>query len=283
MIPSAHAFDVLCQIIFHPWTLFREPLVLIIREAQIADFRLAARSQSEQRVTAAVAEAFPADSERLGKQGMRQLVRLSITRAARHGFEAEREIFLFLSLMLMLGAFFDEDPQLPWAAIELAEVAGRAPFERISALHDMAMAYLDRLAGTENQHLIKALLRIRALALAEFDTGAPADFPLHVAAKLSALFPEKAALQGEQSLLDVCALAQQAAMKHGMQAQRDAGLFALLMFMLGHGFERDPQLSWVNAALADTSDPTAAQLELHRQALAFLEHGLASQSALQRS
>jgi hypothetical protein len=208
---------------------------------------------------------------------MLSVVRFGSIRAVRQGFETEQQIYLFLTLMVMLGSFFDEDPQLPWVQNQLVEMASFAPFPRIMALHDRAMDYLDRLAGTENQHLIKALLRFRDFDLADFDTCPAQDFSAQLVSTLNRLFPEKAALQGEQSLIDLFATAQLSAADHFIETQSGIGLFAGLMFMLGSGFEKDPRFPWVAKTFDEKRDSSGIVNELHRQAMAFLQHSLTSQ------
>ena len=47
-----------------------------------------------------------------------EVARLGIGRAARHGLDTDHDIFVYVTLMMMLGSYFDEDPQLPWARLD---------------------------------------------------------------------------------------------------------------------------------------------------------------------
>lgn len=253
--------------------------MLVFSEAQMEAFREAAVVRSEQRLLTALADAFPGDFKRLGADGLLTVIRLGVVRAAAYDFDTEQQIYLYLTLMLMLGSFFDEDPQLPWVQARLTATAAMSPLQRIMAVHDTTMAYLDRMAGAENQHLIRALVRVRDFDLQGFERMETASFPFRCISMLAGLFPEKANLQGEAAMQKIYGLARQAALRHGIVSQSGIGLFTGLMFMLGAGFELDPQFPWVAPVLADArQNPAAAIQALHQQALSHLRHGLSGQA-----
>ena len=53
--------------------------------------------------------------------GPRDFVQQALTRAALHGFTQPQECLRYLELMVVLGAGFNEDPQLPWVRWRLED------------------------------------------------------------------------------------------------------------------------------------------------------------------
>jgi len=76
-------------------------------------FKTAAASRFEAGLAAHVRTYFPNHSKIAGETGTGTLARLALARARSHGIESERGVYLYLNVMLILGSYFDEDPQLP--------------------------------------------------------------------------------------------------------------------------------------------------------------------------
>jgi hypothetical protein len=246
--------------------------MLVIRDAQFKAFEEAALAQFEERMLGYLAESFPKQSALLGPGQMRRVVALGLERCAHYGHLTEREIYFYLTLMLMLGSWFDEDPQLPWCAAGLTDPSIVHPSARLNRLHSETMDYLDRVAGENNEHLIKALLRIRAFDPASPD-GIPEDrFEEEMVKTLSGFYPQKAAHQGIEATRVVVQNAGALARRHGLHSQRGVCLVASLAFMLGSGFHRDPQFPWAQEAL--TTQGRANLDALQAGAMEYLEHGL---------
>ena len=246
--------------------------MLVIRDAQFRAFEESVLDQFEERMLGYLAESFPKQSALLGPDRMRGIIALGRQRSARYELLTERDIYLYLTLMLMLGSWFDEDPQLPWCAARLTARSILHPPARLNQLHSETMDYLDRVAGEDNEHLIRALLRIRAFDPASAD-GIPADvFEEEMVKTLSGFYPQKAAHQGAEATRLVVRNAAAVAGRAGLASQRSVCLLAGLAFMLGSGFHRDPQFPWAQDALPPEG---RANLDaLQSGAMQFLEHGL---------
>ena len=165
--------------------------MLVIRDAQISAFEEAALARFEERMLGYLSESFPRQSALLARDQMRRVVALGRSRAAHYGHLTEREIYFYLTLMLMLGSWFDEDPQLPWCAVRLTDRSILHPPARLNRLHTETMDYLDRMAGEKNEHLIRSLLRIRAFDPASADDIPEERFEEEMVKTLSGLYPEK--------------------------------------------------------------------------------------------
>jgi hypothetical protein len=219
-----------------------------------------------------LAESFPKQAGLLGPAQMRRVISLGRERAVHYGHQTEREIYFFLTLMLMLGSWFDEDPQLPWAAACLIDRSILHAPARLNRLHNETMVYLDRVAGENNEHLVKALLRIREFDPASAAGISPKQFEDEMVRTLARFYPQKAAHQGEEATRAVVRNAAVLAQRHALSGQKDVCLLAGLAFMLGSGFHRDPQFPWAQEALAPGRPANPGLLQA--QALVFLEHGL---------
>lgn len=83
-------------------------------------------------------EYFPKKCAALGEQGVREVVRYGIDRAAAHGIEVYEDMCSYIDLMFCFGRDFDVDPRLPWAREILDDPKVRDAARRIRRLRDAA-------------------------------------------------------------------------------------------------------------------------------------------------
>jgi hypothetical protein len=95
--------------------------MLTIRSEQMVAFEHAMHASFEERAAARLGRVFPAASAELGRDGVVALVRHGVARARRYGVTAERDVWLYLCVMVVLGREFDVDPDLEWATGILAD------------------------------------------------------------------------------------------------------------------------------------------------------------------
>jgi hypothetical protein len=86
---------------------------------------------------------YPEEAGALGAAGVATLVADGQAQAASYDIDSERDVALFVDLMLFLGAGFDSDPGLPWAAEILSDELILDPGLRIDTLHARAVAHLN--------------------------------------------------------------------------------------------------------------------------------------------
>lgn len=248
--------------------------MIVMRPAQLDAFRVAARQRLSRRLLATVAYSFPREFCSLGRSGLMAVVSLGLRRAARRGWHSEQAIFLYLSMMLMLGAGFERDKLLPWVQAELVRRAAEPALDRIFALHGAALGYLDNVAGEHNDKLLKALLRLRDFDLGACDAWATEDAGGLLAEALSVIYPAKAQRLGWPGLLGLADAARLKTARLGLPSRRALALVSGLMFMLGSDFDTDPALAWVQVALAVDAAPPEREQRLHRAAMDYLRQGL---------
>jgi hypothetical protein len=104
-------------------------------EAQVADF--------ERRAAVHLRSYFAEDIQALDDSALRQLIRHGIDRAAGFGVVAERDVTLYLDVMVTLGPDFDRDPTLPWAYEILVEPELPEPARRMRRLFRATLAHVE--------------------------------------------------------------------------------------------------------------------------------------------
>jgi hypothetical protein len=193
----------------------------------------------------------------IGDTAVRNAIAAGISAATGCGLRTRIAVGLYLDLVFLLGSGFVADPQFSWAAELLAPDNPERPLFRIRRAVDAAMAWLDDSHGTENEYLVRGLLRIRALTQ---DTVPANAGTAAVVAWLAGLMPQKAAANGPDLMLALANAAASCAAGYGMAADGDAAMIALHMFMLGSGFDRDPLVPWAEPILADRGPDRASRL-----------------------
>jgi len=211
-------------------------------------------------------QSFPRDLARLSGGDLRAVVRLGMERSRSHGGGTDRDMYLYLTMMFMLGCHFDEDPQLEWVQDLLAR---NAP---IVELHAKTLGYLNVVAGKENEHLIKALARIRKLELRSLPDANAADFETQVLSLLSSLYPTKFEAQSEKANRELVNLGRSLAGRYSMPGA-GAALLSGLAFLLGAGFDRDAVHPWIGTVLERPGGESKVE-ELYRRSLEFVEIAL---------
>lgn len=236
-------------------------------------FEQAAVRGFERRTIDHLKEYFPKSCEILGERRLREIIRLGWDKAKGYGVTAESGVRLYVSLMFMLGSHFDADPQLPWAAEILADPEVSDEVERINGLYERAMAYLEEVAGAKNEHLDAALQKVRQAKMASLPEPSSPDFYRHVLARLAEIFPQKFRHVGELNARRLIQRGVESAGSYGLTEARGAAIYTGLMFMLGAGFDKDPQFPWAATVLNDESvDHKGQKVErLYGEALAYLD------------
>ena len=246
--------------------------MLRIRTGQMQTFEQAAMSAFELRMVNHLRTYFPWHYRMWGPETARNVVRYGIQKAQDYGFTTERDICLYLTLIATLGGNFDTDRQLSWAKQILTDTSLSEPTVRIDRLTDQAMEFLDQTVGKKDHYLNRALLRVwNELDELLADPSFP-DLPSHALAMLEKLFPQKYRTVGEALLRGVVTDGVQRASEYGITMRRGQLLFIGLMFMFGSGFDSDPQLPDLAAALKDPELAAQEKVEkLHQIALSYVE------------
>jgi len=206
-------------------------------------------SAFERGLRAHSAQHFPTHWRVIGATQMEQVVQFGIRRALEAGYRSERDGYMFHSLMLQLGCYFDTDPQYPWIAMALLDEKIESRSERLANAYDMALDYLDRVAGAQGQHLQAALHRLRWTVMPELCAGPRGHFDDFVNL-LQVIWPQKLALTDEKTLRSLAESVIPIATASGLTTFGGECLYTIACFMFGHGLQRDPQFPWARQCLS---------------------------------
>ena len=223
-----------------------------IRKEQMEAFSEAGAQHFEDHMVEYLWEYFPGQCEVLTEDVVRTVIRHGMERAGNHEIETERDLSYYITLMFLLGSHFDEDPQVPWAADMLADENLRDDLYRLDRLYARAMEYLDEAAGENDEHLDE-LARLHGKSIDDLQDDGEGDFETRMLAQLRSLYSKKLEALGEDIARALLKTGRKQAKGHGLTADRSAGVFISLMFLLGSGFDVDPQFPWAAEVLGDRS------------------------------
>jgi hypothetical protein len=238
--------------------------MLQINQRQFDALDQDARERFEQELLEHVKGFMPEHAKAIGDEGCRKVIRLGIERADGHGFTLRGPIRFYVELMIQFGSGFDTDPQLPWASAALADKSVSDEMARAERLYEAYQKYDTAVIGPERNYVRTAAARARGLKPEALDVPADQDRTAVMVAKMKEYYPEKAAVVGDPTLARLLPLGSQRAAKYEITSDRGGMLFAVLMFVLGHQFDTDPRLPWIEGTLtadrADTPDRRAERL-----------------------
>jgi len=243
-------------------------------------FEEAAVRNFEDRMLAHLKDFAPNHSKILTEDEMRMVIRHGIKKAESHGFTLERGPRIYTELILMFGSSFDADPQLPWAADVLSDETMTNEIARIDRLQEKAWEYADWVlpdsGSTERESgpksFIEQFRQLRREGNEVLEREAVSDFYQRAITQLNQALPRKCELLGEQSLRRLIKRGIELARSYNITTERGCAFFVAGMFMLGSGFDQDPQFPWAARILNDQSvtDQNARVDQLFTTAIDYL-------------
>ena len=102
----------------------------------MAVFEQAALKRFEDEMLEHIKTYFPNHWRIIGETQLRKVIQYSVSQAEQYGLTTQREVCLYLNLMLLLGSDFDTDVQLPWAEEVLMDEMIIDPYVRIERLYE---------------------------------------------------------------------------------------------------------------------------------------------------
>ena len=222
-------------------------------------FNQAALRSFEDRMVEHLRRFAPKHFKVLEEKEIRGVIRQSNARAQSHGFTSERSLRFYAELTLMLGMGFDSDPQMPWAAeiINDKELTGER--ERIDRLYERAWEYVNHVVldfrnsegVVDPAGFVEGIRQLRGESEEVLQPSDMPDFYQRMMSRLEQAFPKKCEYIGELCLRRLIGRALDSAQKYSISIERGLVIFVLMAFLLGSGFDTDPQLPWVATALSD--------------------------------
>lgn len=250
--------------------------MLKIRKEQNEELGKIALKRFEDSMVEHIKQFFPKYYEVLGEPTIRKVIQYGIDRAENYDFITERDVCLYINLVFLLGSNFDTDIQLSWAASILNDEKITDPATRIDNLHDKTMEYLDQVAGTDNEYLGRALLRVREISTEGFAQTPTTNVGDIAATQLQKIWPRKCHQMGEMTLCRLIRDAIESAKVYNITTERGVVVYTALLFLLGSDFDKDLQFPWADRVLNDEaiSDQNTRVDRLYKEAMAFMEKWL---------
>lgn len=250
--------------------------MLKIRKEQYEELGKISLKRFEDSMVEHIKEFFPKYYEVLGEPTIHKVIQYGIDRAESYGFTSERDVCLYINLIFLLGSNFDTDLQIPWAGAILKNETIVVPFTRIDRLHDEVMEYLDQVSGTDNEYFGRALLRVHEISIEDFAQTPTPNAGDITATQLQKIWRRKCQQMGETTLRKLIRDAIESAKAYNITTEYGVVLYTTLMFLLGSGFDKDPQFPWATAVLNDESIPDESTRvdRLYKEAMAFMEKWL---------
>jgi hypothetical protein len=246
--------------------------MLRIRKEQMETLERAAVERFEKSLEAELAQALPKVVEMMGEDRFRAKVRSGLARARERGLESQNGLRLFTHLTFLLGGAFDRDPQTAWAA-EILDDRESDEEIRVERLHQRSVKHLEEVAG-EGGKLIEAVLaRLQSEALEGYSQSGLGDFEAYMLRRFWLLYPEKCKCIGENALRKIIRDGMASARARGLTTERGVTLYLALVFLLGVGFDEDPQYAFAQEVLRDPAltEPRKKAEALYAGALEYLK------------
>jgi len=167
-----------------------------------------------------------------------------------------------------------EDESIEDESIEDESIA--EPVGRVEKLYDQAIEYLDRIEGPEDEHLVISIDEFSEISFEELPLTRSEDIENTMISLLRRIWPEKCQVVGHAALRNLIRYGEESAQCYNITSQRGVVLYTVLMFMLGSGFDTDPQFPWAASTVKDESTINeAARIDqLYKKAIAFLDEWL---------
>lgn len=248
--------------------------MLTIDSETIQTLRDAAVRRYEQDLVAHVRTFFPNHYRLAGTDGVASLAQLAITRARSCGITSERGVCLFLNTMLLLGSFFNQDPQFRWVASILTGGHAEADY-RAATLAERAKDWFTIVAGLNNRALNRTLVQVHQDSEKVFRYPVQGEPMAHLVALLRWISPTKCDLLGAQTLQTLILDADARAPALRLVTAYGRTCHVAFSFMLGIGYYQDPLHDWARATLDGDLVGEARVAHLHTAALAALGDFLA--------
>lgn len=251
---------------------------------QMARFQTVAEQSYMDKLLPHAEAYFPTVYDACGPGGMSVCIEQAVGRARAAGFHGKACVRTWFDMAMLLGAEFDADPLLPFAAPHLDWDAARKrladrdpdrpkgtvgggdepdPIDMLDALHADAWVWIDRTAGDNYGNLYRALARLGAL-LAREDMTLPDD-PAGLIKAFARIFPEKADAAEDADIKAFLTAAAIRAAEDGFLPGNGRAIYILRCFVGGIGAFRDPAYAIDGRTCADLPPEGSGRVEAHRR------------------
>ena len=166
--------------------------------------------------------------------------------------------------MILLGTYFDTDPQYPWVKVVLNDSSFYPnQISKADQLHNLYVDYHKNVIGENGEYALAALMR---LSDSENKKKLEEDYTKRkqeLIDIISFIYPEKSEFLGYDLLNDLINRANQKANQYQIDFNKGKNLFVGLTFTLGHKFDSDLMYPWISNTFKndESSKKTPQQIE----------------------
>lgn len=245
--------------------------MLRIRDEQVQSLRKSLKEDVEDELFEDVKQYFKERYSYLGEAQTRAAVRHGMERAAHYDFSSLRGLALYVTLSFVLGSHFDQNPLYPWARKNLVDdrlvVETTRTHRFYNALRRYARSVRDE-TGTYNE----GILRYPEAPLPPYSSKQTVEE--YLVEQIRLIAPMHFDEAGEGLVEELVMMAVERAGKMGIMSASGLSIYVPLSFLLGIGFDDDPQFPWASDARIPRPDdgPESIALRLHAGAIAFRNH-----------
>lgn len=245
--------------------------MLVIRSQQMDHLRQQSETGFIRSMAVHCREYLPKYCESLNDEDLLVAARRSVTRAHGHGLTQRGPVRLFIDLSIDLGMGFDTDPLCPWATETLRR--DQPQMKRMKRMHKQAVLYLTHSKRDRRQYYRDALELWRFYTSHRFDFSPERKHEQFITL-ISEFLPGKSSVipaSGIQTLIDSSEYSGQN--RYGFRHPKAQGLLALLAVIVGHEYNQDPFLPWIEVIFqeADQNNPNQTAVQLVQAVDQWLE------------
>lgn len=250
-----------------------------IRKDQVLAFRDPLTQAFETELLGDISTYFPERHTFLGDAHTRATIRLGIDSSRAHGLQIRRGMAMYVTLMFIVGSYFGDNPLYPWARKILVDDRGVDEATRAHRFYNRLRRYLATVRDEDKKYIEPIVLfpeePLLTTSSQALDGAALEEALLE---RLKAIAPAHVSAAGDESTRALIRLGVERAAKYRITSAEGLSMFVGLTFLLGLGFDQDPQFPWAAEALSPRADDDveSAVLRLRDAALTFRRHTLAS-------
>lgn len=225
--------------------------MLKVRKDQMTELNKVSRITFENKMMGHFSQIYPCRCENLGKKQLRKVIRYGTKQAQSYGYETQKQLAYYISLMLILGSDFDKDSQYPWVIEKIDAANTSSPLNTIQNIYQSTIVFLEKTVGNESQYFKKVLLKLKKFKLNTISETSESQFEEDMIVILKNLYPQKFEFLGRRILHELVSKGVEAVKDYGFTTNKAKSFYVIAMFLIGSAFDRDPQFPWAKTILTE--------------------------------
>ncbi|HED35949.1 MAG TPA: hypothetical protein ENJ08_17270 [Gammaproteobacteria bacterium] len=218
--------------------------MLVIRNEQLKALGRGPLKKYEALLVQYFFKCFSLECNHLGKDKLMCFIRLGIFKASEYGYETQKQVLYFLTIMFILGAYFDEDPLYFWVKEKLIDEHHADLDIRIQTTYSDIINYLEDTLGEGDSKFLRALVRFKKTDIVDLSDFDGSDLEHSLMRDLWHCYPEKYKWHGDKSIYSLVSQQLKIADKYNISSYKGKAILVSIAFMVGNGFIKDPLQSW---------------------------------------